>query len=703
MMNNLINFILPSIEHVHFAGYWVAFFAALLETTVGIGLFLPGSTIILFLGALSSRGYFDTGDLIWFAVFGAIMGDNINYFLGKRYGAKWIEKGFWLLKSDYIKKTRNFMDSHGAKSVFLGRFVPSIKEIVPFIAGSVKMNKRTFMFWNVLGGIGWGFEWVLAGYIFAQSLNLAELWLSRAGLFFAFLVTSGAILYFLKWLIIKKGKQIWIIVDSLWQSTREAITNNEHVALWIEKHPRLISFLKARLDTETFSGLPLSILVLAFAYALALFAGIVEDLITSDPIIAADIRIANLAAVFRTDTLTNVFTWITLLGKSQVILGFIAVSVVLLWLWRKNSFIVPLFITVCGSATFTYLGKLAFHRSRPELAVYVEHSFSFPSGHATIAVAFYGFCGYLLMRFVQSWNQKINILFATIILIIAIGFSRVYLGEHYVSDVWSGYLVGSMWLIIAVSFSEWLGYKRKSDQSIIPARGASPISFALVFIAILFYTGFSMNYHPRLAVAPIRNVVVVSQSTDVFTNEQIKYTETLIGDKQEPINFIFLARNAGQLVAALQETGWILTDKADISSFTKAVKALLLKTPYPSAPMSPSFWNAKMQDLSFAKVPETNWLRNAHHLKIWNTNFSLKNGNNIYVGLVNANDGFKWGIIPKISPDLDTERELLYRDLSHTGKIKSYLKVQLVKPMIGNNFIGDRFFTDGNAYTILMQ
>jgi undecaprenyl-diphosphatase len=102
-------------------------------------------------------------------------------------------------------------------------------------------------------------------------------------------------------------------------------------------------------------------------------------------------------------------------------------------------------------------------------------------------------------------------------------------------------------------------------------------------------------------------------------------------------------------------------------------------------------------------VPGTNWLRNAHHIKIWHANFSLKNGNNIYVGLVNANDGFKWGIIPKISPDLDTQRELLYRDLSHTGKIESCLKVQLVKPLIGKNFIGDHFLTDGNAYAISLH
>jgi len=703
MINDLINYMLPSIEHFHIGGYWIAFFAALLETTVGIGLLLPGSTIILFLGALSARGYLDTGDLIWFAVSGAILGDNINYYLGRKYGARWLGKGFWFLKSNHIEKAKNFMDAHGAKSVFMGRFIPSVKEVVPFIAGSVKMNKRTFALWNVLGAVGWGFEWIFAGYIFAQSLNLAELWLSRAGLFFAFLVIIGGILYFFKWLIIKKGKQFLIIAGSLWQSIKEAVINNEHVVLWTQKHPRSISFLQARLDTTAFSGLNLSILTLAFAYVLALFAGIVEDLITSDPIVAADIRIANLFFVFRNDTLTNVFSWITLLGKSQVILVFIAISVALLRLWRKNYYILSLFIAVTGSEAFTYLGKLAFHRPRPELAVYAEHSFSFPSGHATIAVAFYGFVGYILMRFVQSWNKKVNIFFTTIFVIAAIGLSRVYLGVHYLSDVWSGYLVGAMWLIIAISFSEWLGHHERTDKSISPVGGARPISFALVFLAILFYAGFSIHYHPQPASKPVNKAVVVSNSTDIFTNEQLKYTETLIGEKQEPLNFIFIAQDDNLLIAALQRAGWVATDKADISSFINALKSLILKSPHPSAPISPSFWNTKIQDLSFAKVSGINWLSNAHHVKIWRTNSVLKNGNNIYVGMVNANDGFKWGIIPKIAPDLDAERELLYQHLNHTGKIESHLKIQLARPLIGENFMGDQFVTDGKAYIITVQ
>jgi membrane protein DedA with SNARE-associated domain len=661
MVNDLINHVLPSIEHFHIGGYWIAFFAAFLETTIGIGLFLPGSTIILILGALSARGSVDTGDLLWFAVLGAILGDNINYYLGRRYGARWLEKGFWFLRSNHIEKARDFMDAHGAKSVFLGRFVPSVKEVVPFIAGSVKMNKRTFMLWNVLGAVGWGFQWVLAGYIFAQSLNLAELWLSRAGLFFTFLILLGVILYFFKWLIIKKGKEFLVVSISLWQSIKEAVINNEHVALWIQKHPRSISFLQARLNTTAFSGLTLSILTLAFVYVLALFGGIVEDLITSDPTVA------------------------------------------LIWLWRKSYYIIPLFIAVAGSEGFTYLGKLAFHRPRPELAVYAEHSFSFPSGHATIAVAFYGFVGYLLARFAQSWNRKVNISFITILIIIAIGFSRVYLGEHYISDVWGGYLVGAMWLIIAISVSEWLGYQKKSDKYISPVRRARSISFALVFLAILFYAGFSLRYRPALASVPLNKPVVVSQGTDIFTNEQMKYTETLIGEKQEPVNFIFFAKKDGQLTSTLQQAGWVLTDRADISSFIKAIKALIMKIPYPSAPISPSFWNTKIQDLSFAKVSGTNWFRNAQHLKIWRTNYLLENGENIYVGMTNVNEGFEWGIIPKIAPNLDAEREQLYQDLNRTGKIESHLKVQLVKSLIGKNFMGNQFFTDGKAYIVTVQ
>mgnify|MGYP001183609843 CR=1 FL=1 len=700
MFNDLINHILPSVEHFRGGGYWIAFFAALLETTAGIGLILPGSTIILILGALAARGYLDLGDLIWFAVLGAIIGDNVNFSLGRRFGVRWLHNGIWFIKPSHLEKSRHFMDKHGAKSIFLGRFIPSLKEVMPFIAGSIRMNVKTFMFWNVLGAIGWGFQWVLAGYVFAHSLNLAELWLSRAGLFLAVVLLLGTLLYGAKWFIIKNGKDLYPVVRSLWISAEGAFLGNEHIHAWIGRHSKITTFLHTRLDNSTFTGLPLSILILAFIYVLALFGGIVEDLITSDPIVFADIRVANLIAVFRSDGLATVFTWITLLGKSQVVIVVIAAATVLLLIWRRNMYILPLLIAVTGSEIFTSLGKLTFHRPRPEMAIFAESSFSFPSGHATIAVALYGFISYILIRLTPSWQRKVNIFFTGILMILAIGLSRIYLGVHYLSDVWSGYLVGAMWLIIAISICEWLKDRAIHNEPPASMRMAGPISIALVGTTVLFFVAFALHYHPSVATGGPNTMTVASDVADIFANDHMRYTESVIGEKQEPLNFIIVAKDDRQLIDTLKNTGWINADQVGAASFIKVIQSLVLKTPYPSAPVSPSFWNARTQNFSFVKPDDKNISPVTHHLRIWRTSSMTKEGTPIFAGLVNAVAGTTWGIVPKISADLDSERESLYRDLIVSGKVRSLGKKQLVQPQIGKNFIGDQFFTDGKAYMI---
>ncbi|RMF99889.1 MAG: phosphatase PAP2 family protein, partial [Nitrospirae bacterium] len=688
MLDYLTNHLLPSIGQFHIIGYWIGFFAAFLETIIGVGLFLPGSSLILILGALSARGYLDTGDLLWFSIIGAILGDNANYYLGRRYGARWLKHGFWFLKAEHVEKASSFMNEHGAKGVFLGRFIPSVKEIVPFIAGSLKMNKTKFMLFNILGAIGWGLEWVFAGYIFARALNLAELWLSRAGIFFTFLILLVAFFYLCKWVVLKKGKKIATVLLSLWISLKEAVADNEHVSLWMQRHPRCVSFLQGRLDRRRFTGLNLTILTLAFFYVMALFAGIVEDLITSDPIVSADIRIANLVSAFRTPAIIRVFTWITLLGKSEVILAFFFISVIILWLWGKRYSMISLLVSVSGSVAFTSVSKLLFHRPRPAVAVYIEHSYSFPSGHATIAVAFYGLIGCLLIQSVATWKRKVNIFFATVVLIVAIGLSRIYLGVHYVSDVWAGYLVGSIWLIAGFTFEGWLKSRSAGMGSVMPHRAAWPVSVILVTLGLGFYLLFSLNYHPQKRLPGEEKGTVVSDYADVFTGEQLKYTETIFGERQEPLNLIFLADNDRVLKETLKQMGWVMTDRPGLSTFYRALKSLALKLPYPSAPVSPSFWNGRIQDMSFSKVTGKNWLVNARHLRIWRTRTMLEKGKNIYVGLINRIEGLRLGIIPEISPDLDSEREKICNDFRKVFNTENIKMVQIVIPQTGKNFIG---------------
>lgn len=491
---NFIQSLLPAIEHFHMIGYWIALFAALLETTAGVGLLLPGSTIILFMGALAAKGYFDLGDLIWFAVIGAVIGDNINYLIGKKYGSKIFKNGFWFINSSHFKKGEYFFKQHGSKSVFIGRFIPSIKEVIPLIAGTFRMKRLPFMVWNIFGAIGWSLVWVLPGYFFAQSLDAAKIWLTRTGLLLTVFLVVFILFYILKIIFVKKGKDFLLFLSSVWQSVKQAVCENQEVQKFIKRHKNFFLFLQKRLDKNTFYGLPLTLLSLALFYVLALFGGIIEDIINSDIIVSVDIRVANLLAIFRNTELTKIFFWITLLGKWQVILIFAISAVLILWLCKKRLYIAPLLLSIIGSEIFTFIGKTVFHRARPNIAIYQESSFSFPSGHATIAIAFYGFLAYCLIRNIKKWKYKVDIFFAGIIIILLIGFSRLYLGVHYISDVWGGYLAGAIWLIIAISASEYLLFKKQKNNITRLNIKKRLAAIGIIIVSIGLYIIFALNY-----------------------------------------------------------------------------------------------------------------------------------------------------------------------------------------------------------------
>ena len=168
-------------------------------------------------------------------------------------------------------------------------------------------------------------------------------------------------------------------------------------------------------------------------------------------VVALDIRIANFFFELRNTELLSFFTWVTLLGEWQVVVGFAVIISLLLWLWPRRAYIIPLWVSIVGGELFTFLAKSMLHRPRPELAYYLENSFSFPSGHATVAVAFYGFLIYIFFKEAKNWGQKASVIFGGLIIILAIGLSRLYLGVHYLSDVGGGYLSGLLGLVIGIA------------------------------------------------------------------------------------------------------------------------------------------------------------------------------------------------------------------------------------------------------------
>jgi undecaprenyl-diphosphatase len=568
-----------------------------------------------------------------------------------------------------------------------------------------KMNRNKFVFWSVFSSFSWVISFLLLGYLFGQAWETIALWSTRGSIFLVGFFSVIAVLYILKWLVIIKGKQLFNFLRSIWQSVKIAIAENSDVKKFTEKHSVFFKFIKARFNKNKFWGLPTTLLTISFIYTLSLLGGIVEDIISSDIIVSVDTRVMNLLALFRNADLTQFFLWVTLLGKWQVVLGFVVAVVGILWMWRKRLYILPLLLTIVGAEIFTAISKIIFHRPRPELAIYAEHSFSFPSGHATIAIAFYGFITYILIRHFAKWKTKVNIFFVGIAIILLIGFSRLYLGVHYVSDVWGGYLVGALWLIIGISISEWIYSWRKKDATFISTTKTQTISAILIFLSLTSYIFIAFNYHPPIKQQQQVNTqeISVQNVMDIFTHEQLKYTETLLGEKQEPLSFIILANNDDEFVRMFEKSGWHIADNVSMRSFVKITETVILKREYLNAPMTPSFWNKKTHDFGFEKPTKTNNVRQRHHARFWKTDYKTLGGERIYVGTASLDSGIKWGVTHKIDPSIDTERETLFSDLHNSKMLELLQKEQFVKPTIGENFSGDQFFTDGEIYILLFK
>ncbi|MEO8838671.1 MAG: LssY C-terminal domain-containing protein [Herbaspirillum sp.] len=697
MIENFFTSILPLIEHFHLLGYWVAFFAALLETALVVGLLLPGSVILLLLGALSASGHLDFGDLLWFAVAGAVIGDNFNYWLGSRYGENWARDGVLFLTPNHFEQVSRFFDRHGAKSVFLGRFIPSVKEIAPFVAGTVRMRYSTFILWNILGAIGWGLQWVGGGYLFGQSLKLAQVWMSRAGIALIAILLVWVLLWLLYRFAVRQGPGVLRLAMSLVGSAKAALVRNPYVHRLIHRHPAGTRFLVSRIDRTHFDGLPLTVLVLAFAYVLALFAGSVEDLVSSDPIVALDHATAQLVAAFRAPAILPPFMWITSLGDTPIVAALFVVACVLLWLKKQKYVIAGLLTSTLGATAFTALSKLVFERSRPVESILLESSYSFPSGHATAAVAFYGFLGYLLIRSAARWKARVSLLFAIGIFIFLIGLSRIVLGVHYLSDVWAGYLVGTLWLIVGISLTEWLSARGQIAWGIPVNHRRRAAIIGVIAVAAAGFIGYaSTRTLPALAPSSETMSQINRPFEVILRTNKLSTTATIFGEPAQPLAFAIAVPDADVLAADLIRSGWAPADKPNLQNLLHLARYGM---DYTTAPLAPAFWNNRMNDLAFERLahPQTK-SKSVETVRIWSTSYWIGQ-DRIFVGVAREYDGIQWRIMHTISPDVDAVAEHFVASIKSSGPFDTCQR-SLVPPMIGPYLMSDRFFTRGQLWLL---
>lgn len=168
-------------------------------------------------------------------------------------------------------------------------------------------------------------------------------------------------------------------------------------------------------------------------------------------IISADMWFENLMLAIRTPLMVRVFEVVTFFGEPTTIIGFAGVvGLALLYTPRGRAFVIGFVTTLAGAAASGFALKDIVMRARPSGLIPAIHEtgFSFPSGHATGSMAFYGFTAFLLCRWYPRYTKAI--VATTTVIVLAIGFSRLYLGAHFPSDIIGGYLLGGLWLAIGM-------------------------------------------------------------------------------------------------------------------------------------------------------------------------------------------------------------------------------------------------------------
>lgn len=232
------------------------------------------------------------------------------------------------------------------------------------------------------------------------------------------------------------------------------INSSSFVRAFAKRFPQAYRFLAARLSLYKFSGLPLTFLLIVAYSNYLVFNQVADIIIEKEGLVNLDTSISQYFYDLRTEEVAIPMFYFSKIGSFPFVIGIASLVTVLLLFLKKYVYILALLVSLSGTGLTVYFSKPHFQRARPDLFKYYDaSSFSFPSGHSIIAVAFYGLLFYFLIR-----NIKKHLGYSmagAFIFVNFIGFSRIYLGVHYFTDVVAGFALGALWLMLAISIVEW--------------------------------------------------------------------------------------------------------------------------------------------------------------------------------------------------------------------------------------------------------
>ena len=409
----------------------VIFLIAFGDALVIVGVAIPAVPLLFAVGTLVGLGHVDGTYALVCATLGAFFGDGISYWVGHRYGPQLRQRWPFHKHPQWLERGEITFRRHGMKSIVMARYVGAIRPFVPAIAGMLKMKLRQYVPASALAALIWSATFLAPGWVFGTSLELVSAVAGRLAVVIAVVLGLVAL--------------IWATVFYLWRWLGAHTTGMiERALAWSHRHPVLGRYSEALIDPnrpESASLLLLGVVLVAagwgfFHILISVGGGSAPsqlDLVVHQAMFGlrnplADIPMALLAtlgdAAVLTPAVLGVFAW--------------------LW-WRKRRIAAWHWLAAPAFALFlTWILGYVLDMPKPPAATAVA-GFSFPSATVTMATVVYGFFAVLIARELpgrrRAWPYVAAALAVTLL-----GFARLYLGAHWLSDVLAGILLGLLWI-----------------------------------------------------------------------------------------------------------------------------------------------------------------------------------------------------------------------------------------------------------------
>jgi len=671
----MIDSILHFFSNINIYVWYIIFFLfAFFEFLVFTWWIIPGTFMLILGWVLVKFGFYSFKFMVLAGFLWSFLWSYISY---KYWVDKWklvLVKWYKFLKPSFFSLSKKIFNQYHFFSLLFWKLIPGVKESISFIAGIFHLDFYKFLFFNFLNSFLWAFFTVLLGYLFSFSFEIAYLWFGRIALVLLFIFFILLIFAIIRYYLLYFGK--------LFLKLFNAFLDYLFPSKWLLKVIKYKYFL-------------IFLLLFLVVYLIFAYIGFLQVLYKHPIMLYMDESLSNLLFYFQNPRLTNFMLFVSFWWKLLVILLLSVIFSYYLYRKKQYNIILGMYVSILLTTIVVFLTKIIVARHRPDIALYITNTYSFPSSHTALSIVFYWFIFYYFFKISSTWNSKVNKILLFLLIIFLISFSRLYLQVHYFSDILWGIFIGFIGLLLWIFLTE----VKVSYKIIIPK--------FLLYFSVIFLLFYLFNY---ISFVKFRQFRQVGQYIDKFEpinniNEYFKkhtsllFTTTIVWRKTEPINFIFLAKNDDSLYKLFIESWFLPADKLSFINFSKLGLAVYDNIPYKTAPMTPLFWNKKVQLFWFQKQ-EWN-LEKRHHIRIWKTDLMYKNYY-VYVASAVYDTNIKWKITHKISPNLNKEREYFLKNLKKTKKI-TVKKLKLLPSITGKNFSYDNFYSDWFVYLITIE